>query len=264
MGLRPLSIFYFFIARTDFRRRNLTFIDVWFRRLKSIVYLSYLHKCLIQLFSLHLNAYVMAIINIILSTCGDCLRGFVKLKKFKNPRKTRKWVGGTSPKSDFYFFWKFYVFLYFLCCFHVPKRLKKMDKEMGGRRLTNTSFSRIFFDFFKLDKSPKVDPSAEMVKHRWPQVSGLSLCDVPSHLLINEVHPTTDLLLVSGRNPKENRCLNVRPMGIPGEPDTLKQCWFNVGPPSATLAQLKANIVSLCRVCWDRTSQCTSRKLHTM
>ena len=29
------------------------------------------------------------------------LRGFVKLKKSKNLRKTWKWVGGSSPKSDF-------------------------------------------------------------------------------------------------------------------------------------------------------------------
>ena len=32
---------------------------------------------------------------------------FVKLKKSKNPRKTRKWVDGSSPNSDFFFFFFF-------------------------------------------------------------------------------------------------------------------------------------------------------------
>ena len=31
------------------------------------------------------------------------VRGFVKLTKIKNTRKTRKWVGGSSPNSDFHF-----------------------------------------------------------------------------------------------------------------------------------------------------------------
>ena len=37
-----------------------------------------------------------------------------------------------------------------------------------------------------------------------------------------------------------------RRSSIPSKHDTLKQCWLNVGPPSATLAQHKPNIVSMC------------------
>ena len=66
------------------------------------------------------------------------LRGFVKLKKSKNPRKTRKWVGGSSPNSEFNFFWKLCVF----CVF--SKKIKIMDSGVGGCDLTNPSFSRIF------------------------------------------------------------------------------------------------------------------------
>ena len=36
--------------------------------------------------------------------------------------------------------------------------------------------------------------------------------------------------------------------------DALKQCWSNVGPPSATLAQRYTNIVLICRACWENDS----------
>ena len=41
------------------------------------------------------------------------LRGFVKLKKSKNPRKTRKWVGGSSPNLDLHLFFNFAFFVCF-------------------------------------------------------------------------------------------------------------------------------------------------------
>ena len=65
------------------------------------------------------------------------LRGFVKLKNSKKPRKTRKWVGGSSLNSDFNVF---------LCCFHVPKCFtqKKLDSGVDERGMINPSFSRIF------------------------------------------------------------------------------------------------------------------------
>ena len=37
---------------------------------------------------------------------------------------------------------------------------------------------------------------------------------------------------------------------------TLKQCWFNVGPPSATLAQHEPHIGSMSRACCARTAFC--------
>ena len=52
-------------------------------------------------------------------------KGFVKLKKAKNPRKTRKWVGGQSPTRirfvfpEILFFCVFFVFLAYI--------IKKMD-----------------------------------------------------------------------------------------------------------------------------------------
>ena len=36
----------------------------------------------------------------------------------------------------------------------------------------------------------------------------------------------------------------------PNKHDALTQCWFYVGPPSATLAQRKTSIGSMRRVCW--------------
>ena len=45
------------------------------------------------------------------------VRGFDKLKKTKNPRKTRKWVSGSSPNSIF--------FVAFSCFQMFPKKTKK-------------------------------------------------------------------------------------------------------------------------------------------
>ena len=42
--------------------------------------------------------------------------------------------------------------------------------------------------------------------------------------------------------------MGLRP--LPSKHDTLKQCWFDVGPTSSTLAQYQTNIVLMCRVCW--------------
>ena len=39
----------------------------------------------------------------------------------------------------------------------------------------------------------------------------------------------------------------------PSKHDTLNQCWFNVGPASATLAQHYSSIGSMCRVFWAGT-----------
>ena len=50
------------------------------------------------------------------------LRGFVMLKKSKNPRKTRKWVGGSNPNSDFNFFGNFVFFVLFSCFQLFPKK----------------------------------------------------------------------------------------------------------------------------------------------
>ena len=79
------------------------------------------------------------------------LKGFVKLNKSKNPRKTRKRVGGSSPNSDFYLFSKFCVFL---CSFRVSKCFKKKKKHsrVGVWCLTNPSFSRILGFFSNLER----------------------------------------------------------------------------------------------------------------
>ena len=68
------------------------------------------------------------------------MRGFVKLKKSKNPRKTRKWVGGSNPNSDYFFFLKFCVFGAVLMFPNVSKKDKKLERGC----LTNPGFSRIF------------------------------------------------------------------------------------------------------------------------
>ena len=49
----------------------------------------------------------------------------------------------------------------------------------------------------------------------------------------------------------------------PSKHGTLKQCWSNVGPPSATLAQHYTSIVWMCRVCWHDTLRwCIACKPH--
>ena len=56
------------------------------------------------------------------------VRGFVKLKKSKNPRKTRKWVGGSSPNSLLFSSFGnvgfLCVFVGFLLLYMFPKKKK--------------------------------------------------------------------------------------------------------------------------------------------
>ena len=85
-------------------------------------------------------------IGILVYLC--CVRAFVKLKK--NPKireKLGKWVGGSSPNSDFSFFWKLCVFcVFYIVVFvvHVSKKNKKLDRGVGVCGMANPSFSRIF------------------------------------------------------------------------------------------------------------------------
>ena len=69
------------------------------------------------------------------------VRGFVKLKK------TQKWVGGSSPNSDYYFFLEILCFFVLFLCFEMF--LNKMKNWIGvrGWGLTNPSFFRIFLIF---------------------------------------------------------------------------------------------------------------------
>ena len=43
---------------------------------------------------------------------------------------------------------------------------------------------------------------------------------------------------------------------LPGNHDILTQCWYNVGPPSATLVQHCTNIGLLSRICWELFCTC--------
>ena len=79
---------------------------------------------------------------------ADSFRGFVKLKKSKNPRKTRKWVGGSSPNSDYFlFFWNFV----FLCVFFV-RLSKKLDRVVGWLWSGQSDFFSDFWIFFNLTR----------------------------------------------------------------------------------------------------------------
>ena len=72
-------------------------------------------------------------------------RGVVKVKKSKNPRKTRKWVGGSSPNSKLVgFFGNFVFFVLFFFVVHVSKKKLKLNMGVAGWGLANPSFSRIF------------------------------------------------------------------------------------------------------------------------
>ena len=68
----------------------------------------------------------------------------------QNLRKTWKWVGGSSPNSDFNFGGKLCVFVFFVL-FSCLQLLKKIVKNwIGGWAvwgLANPSFSRIFGHF---------------------------------------------------------------------------------------------------------------------
>ena len=67
----------------------------------------------------------------------------------------------------------------------------------------------------------------------------------PSHdhrlLQSSQSEPLADVFRVGGRRSAP---------GNSSTHDTLSQRWFDVGPPSATLAQHQTNIGSKCRVCW--------------
>ena len=86
------------------------------------------------------------------------IRGFVKLKKKKNPTKTRRWVGVSGPNSDFLFFGKivFSVLFYLLLYMFLKIIVKKLmgGGGVGGYGLDNLFLG--FLDFLKLDKTPNV------------------------------------------------------------------------------------------------------------
>ena len=71
------------------------------------------------------------------------IRGFVKLKKSKNPRKTRKWVGGSSPNSDFNFFLEMLFFSFIFFAVHVSKK-----KNGYGGGWVGSGQSKFFSDFW--------------------------------------------------------------------------------------------------------------------
>ena len=77
--------------------------------------------------------------------------GFVKLKKEKI---REKWVGGSSPNSDFFFFRGNVVyFLFFLCCFLLLYVLqKKLYREWVGGGWPIRVFLG-FWDFLNLTRS---------------------------------------------------------------------------------------------------------------
>ena len=77
------------------------------------------------------------------------LRGFVKFKKIE--KLGSGWVGQVTTRICF--LGDFFVFVFFCCtCFN-----KRSDTGLGGCCLANPSFSRIFFNLFKLDKTPNFD-----------------------------------------------------------------------------------------------------------
>ena len=71
-------------------------------------------------------------------------RGFVKLKKSKNTKKTRKWVVGQAPARIIIFF-EILCFLSFcvVLCFQMFKK-KKLARGVGGWGVNNPSFSLFF------------------------------------------------------------------------------------------------------------------------
>ena len=63
-----------------------------------------------------------------------CFRGFVNLKKIKKSEKNRKWAGGSSPNSDFFFLeiLCFSVLFVLFSCFQLFQKKKKLDSGVGG------------------------------------------------------------------------------------------------------------------------------------
>ena len=83
------------------------------------------------------------------------LMGFVKLNEYKNPRKTRKWVGGLNPNSDFYFFENVAFFVCFCAVFMFPN-VSKQEKWKGGGGCMGSDRSEFFLNFwmfFYLDET---------------------------------------------------------------------------------------------------------------
>ena len=78
-------------------------------------------------------------------------KGFCQVKKkSKNPRKTRKWVGGSSPNSEFFSFSEMLCFcvsfvclLWFIFVIHVSKTNKTLDRRWVG----GVSPIRVFVGF---------------------------------------------------------------------------------------------------------------------
>ena len=76
------------------------------------------------------------------------VRGFVKLKKNQKIRVKlgNGWVG-QAPTRILIFFGNF-VYLVLFSCFQLfPKKIKKIDRLVGGWGLTNPRFSRILDSF---------------------------------------------------------------------------------------------------------------------
>ena len=75
------------------------------------------------------------------------VRGFVKLKKkFRKSEKNSEFGGWVKPQIGF--FWGemlcFCIFCVVFIFLNVSKKNEKMDRVVGGCRLTDPSFSRIF------------------------------------------------------------------------------------------------------------------------
>ena len=82
-------------------------------------------------------------------------KGFCQVEK--NPRKTRKWVGGSSPNSDFAFFGNCLFFRVFCIVLMFPSVSKKMKTLIMGwvGVVWPIRVFLGFLDFFQLDKTPK-------------------------------------------------------------------------------------------------------------
>ena len=52
----------------------------------------------------------------------ELTKGFCQDKKIQNARKTRKWVGGSNPNPDFFFFELLCLFVMFSCLQLFPKK----------------------------------------------------------------------------------------------------------------------------------------------
>ena len=80
-------------------------------------------------------------------------KGFCQVKKkFKNPRKTRKWVGESSPNSDLIFFLNFCVFVLYFIVVHVTKKCFLIGFRGGWVGSGQAEFFSDFLIFFNLTK----------------------------------------------------------------------------------------------------------------